>query len=144
MRTNRFVLPVLALVLFFGVVWTAQATGHFVTTGRSLAGGGAGGGGGGGPVGSVGESGTAGTGSGEGRVNPVAGSLAPIDIKGWMTLQQAADGLGMPVADLVAVIAPPAGVSLAPETAFKDVEKLVPGFSLTELRTRLATATPKA
>ena len=43
----------------------------------------------------------------------------------------------MPVADLIARIAPPADVTLAPDTAFKDVEKLVPGFSLTDLRARL-------
>jgi hypothetical protein len=70
-------------------------------------------------------------------VAPAAASLRPAELKGWMTLQEAADGLGMPVADLVAVIAPPAGVTLTPQTALKDVESLVSGFSLTQLRARL-------
>ncbi len=55
-----------------------------------------------------------------------------------MTIQEAADGLGIPVADLVSVIAPPEGVTLAATTALKDVEGRVPGFSLTDLRTTLA------
>lgn len=63
--------------------------------------------------------------------------LAAADLKGWMTLQQAADGLGMDVSALVALIGPPPGVTLPPSTAFKDVEGLVPGFELSSLREKL-------
>ncbi len=113
MRLNRWLLPALAIVVFFGVVGIAQATGLWVTSGRTI------------------------SAAGVEKTAPAAGSLTAADLKGWMTLQQAADGLGMPVTDLIARIAPPADVTLAPDTAFKDVEKLVPGFSLTELRARL-------
>jgi hypothetical protein len=59
------------------------------------------------------------------------------DIKGWMTLQQAADGVGIPVAIVIGLIGAPEGVSLAPSTVFKDVEALVPGFELVTFRDRL-------
>ena len=85
---NRFVMPALALVLFFGTIGVSQATGSWVTSGR----------------------------------------------QGWMTLDQAALGLGMPVADLIGLVgAPPGAVTGA--TAFKDIEAIVPGFSLATFRT---------
>ncbi|HEX2856162.1 MAG TPA: hypothetical protein VHO26_01605 [Propionibacteriaceae bacterium] len=56
------------------------------------------------------------------------------DLKGWMTLQQAADGLGVPVAELIAALDAPPGVEVAPATAFKDLESLVPGFELSAFR----------
>lgn len=129
-QLNRWLLPALAIVVFFGVVGVGQATGWWVTSGRTLPAGAVSG------PGASGGSGGTGSGTGAERVTS-PGSLAPADLKGWMTLQQAADGLGIPVADLVAAIGPPAGVTLDPQTAFKDVEKLVPGFSLADLRTRL-------
>jgi len=59
------------------------------------------------------------------------------DLKGWMTLQEAADGLGIPLADLILAIGPPPGVELKGDTAFKDIEALVPGFELSTLRETL-------
>ncbi|MCC6494897.1 MAG: hypothetical protein IT193_01420 [Propionibacteriaceae bacterium] len=59
------------------------------------------------------------------------------DLKGWMTLQQAADGLGIPVATLIELLDAPHGVSLAPSTPFKEVEGQVPGFELATFRGRL-------
>ena len=56
------------------------------------------------------------------------------DLKGWMTLQQAADGLGVPVAELIDLLDAPPAVDVAPSTAFKDLESLVPGFELSALR----------
>lgn len=64
-------------------------------------------------------------------------NLAPEDLKGWMTLQQAADGLGIEVAQLIALIGPASGSTLTPQTAFKDVEAIVPGFELSALREQL-------
>lgn len=73
-----------------------------------------------------------------GREHVVQGAgLSVDDIKGWMTLQQAADGLGIPVATLTGLIAAPEAVGLAPSTAFKEVESLVPGFELASFRDRL-------
>ncbi len=131
---NRWLLPTLALVVFFGVVGIASTTSAWVTSGRTLVAEGSGAGGG------SGESGEPGAGQGPGaeREGPVAGSVSPDDLKGWMTLRQAADGLGIPLADLVAAIGPPAEVTLQPQTPLKDVEKLVPGFSLNGLRAKLA------
>ncbi len=56
------------------------------------------------------------------------------DLKGWMTLQQAADGLGVPVGELIDLLDAPPGVDVAPSTAFKDLESLVPGFELSAFR----------
>jgi len=67
------------------------------------------------------------------------GQLAPEDVKGSMTLQQAADGLGMPFVELVTLINPPDPSLLTPTTAFKDLEALVPGFELTTFRETLRT-----
>ena len=73
-----------------------------------------------------------------GRQQVVQGVRMSVDdIKGWMTLQQAADGLGIPVAEVTELIGAPEDVSLAPSTAFKGVEALVPGFELTTFRDRL-------
>lgn len=64
------------------------------------------------------------------------GALTPADIKGWMTLQQVADGLNVPLADLYALANLP--TDLPPTTALKDLEKLVEGFETSLLRDRLA------
>jgi hypothetical protein len=59
------------------------------------------------------------------------------DIKGWMTLQQAADGLGIPVSLVIEMIDAPDTASLGPTTLFKEVEAQVPGFQLASFRDRL-------
>lgn len=59
------------------------------------------------------------------------------DIKGWMSLQQAADGLGAPVAVLIELIDPHGASDLSPATLLKDVESVVPGFELTTFRVLL-------
>ena len=63
--------------------------------------------------------------------------LSVDDIKGWMTLQQAADGVGIPVAAVIELIGAPEGAGVAPSTAFKEMEALVPGFELASFRDRL-------
>ena len=72
------------------------------------------------------------------------GQLAPEDVKGSMTLQQAADGLGMAFTELATLINPPDPSLLTSTTAFKDLEALVPGFDLATFRETLrAYLTPK-
>ncbi|MFZ0529227.1 MAG: hypothetical protein WAL91_01660 [Propionicimonas sp.] len=63
--------------------------------------------------------------------------LAVGDIKGWMSLQQAADGIGLPVATVIELIDAPDGAELRPSTLFKQVEAQVPGFELATFRDRL-------
>ena len=73
-----------------------------------------------------------------GRTTVVAGQqLGVDDIKGWMTLQQAADGLSIPVAEIIGMIDPSGAAGLTPGTAFRDVEGLVPGFALSTFREQL-------
>lgn len=73
-----------------------------------------------------------------GRDQVVQGARMNVDdIKGWMTLQQAADGMGIPVATMIGLIGAPEAAGLAPSAAFKDVESLVPGFDLASFRDRL-------
>lgn len=128
MTVNRWLMPTLALVIFFGAIGIAQASGTWVTSGRAVA------------VGSAGGSG----GEGTGRSTPATGALTPDDVKGWMTVQQAADGLGIPAQELIALIAAPTSVVIEPGMALKDIEPLVPGFSLTGLRERLRERAPRA
>ncbi|MBK9158954.1 MAG: hypothetical protein WAV45_09055 [Propionibacteriaceae bacterium] len=65
----------------------------------------------------------------------VAGQpLTVDDVKGWMTLQQAAEGVGLTVADLAGLISPDKPTLVKGATAFKDVETLVPGFELTAFK----------
>lgn len=74
-----------------------------------------------------------------GKVAVVAGRLTPAELKGWMTIRQAAEGLGVPPADLLALVAAPAGSGVSVDTAVKDLEALVPGFSLTTFRATVTT-----
>ncbi len=129
---NRWVMPLLAALLMFGTIGVAQASGNWVTSGRTAAGTGGGGAG-------DGAGGSEGTGSSADKT-VTAGTLTSADLKGWMTLAQAADGLGMPLADLITLIAPPAGSGVDGSTAFKDLETLVPGFSLTDFRPKVDAA----
>ena len=66
--------------------------------------------------------------------------LSVDDVKGWMTIQQAADGLGLPGGTIIGLIDPGNQAGLTPATAFKDVETVVPGFTLSGLREQLRTS----
>ena len=55
------------------------------------------------------------------------------DVKGWMTLQQVADGTGMATAALYAKLGLPADIP--PETALKDLEGMTEGFEIATVRT---------
>ncbi len=54
------------------------------------------------------------------------------DVKGWMTLQQVADGVGIDTATLYAQLG--LSADIPPETALKDLEKIVEGFEVSVVR----------
>ncbi len=68
-------------------------------------------------------------------------NMAAADIKGWMTLQQVMDGVRIPKEELYAVGSIPLDVPTS--TALKDLEPLVPDFSVTALREAVAGLQPK-
>lgn len=70
-----------------------------------------------------------------GRTSVDVNNLTAIDLKGWMTLQQALDGLKISQAELYAAGNIPLDVPLT--TALKDLEALVPGFEVSLLREKL-------
>ena len=86
----------------------------------------------------------------------VAGTLSADDVKGSMSLQVAADGVGVTVDDLITLINPSDRSLLSPAMLFKEIEAIVPSFELTLFRetlraflaardgTPLATPTPTA
>jgi hypothetical protein len=78
---------------------------------------------------------SAGVWSTSGRTEVSAQSLAPADLKGWMTLQQVIDGIGIPQAELYQIAHIPADMPAT--TALKDLEGSVPGFEITALREAL-------
>lgn len=70
-----------------------------------------------------------------GRQQLTAGQQITVDdIKGWMTIQQAADGLSIEPQEIIDLLDAPAGVELTPQTAFRELEELIPGFGLTTFR----------
>ena len=54
------------------------------------------------------------------------------DVKGWMTLEQVAGGIGMETATLIAKLGLPADIP--PATALKDLEGVTAGFEVTTVR----------
>jgi hypothetical protein len=77
----------------------------------------------------------AGVWSTSGRSAATLQQLTPADIKGWMTLQQVIDGVGIPQTELYALVNVPPDVPTM--TALKDLEGIVPGFEITVLRDAL-------
>lgn len=63
-------------------------------------------------------------------------NMRPEDIKGWMTLQEVGDGLGIPLDELYALTGVPADIP--PTTAMKDMEGLVAGFETSTVREAVA------
>ncbi len=128
MRTSLWVAPVASVVILFGTIGVADAVGAWQTTGRQMFGSGQGPGGGSGA-----EAGEPRGGGGRRELAP-GETLAPDDLRGWMTLGQAADGLRIDREVLIGLVGAPDGVTLTPDTAFRDVEGLVPGFELSTFR----------
>lgn len=105
MNRLTWIAPVVFVAVMLGGVGIAQATGTWVTSGKTTV---------------------------------AAGQLAAADIKGSMTLQQAADGVGIPFAELAALVNPSDPSILTPSTLFKDLEALLPDFDLATFRETLA------
>lgn len=101
MRVNKWLLPILALVLLLGTVGIAQAAGWWVVSGREMV--------------------------------DLTQLTSGDEVKGWMTLQQVADGTGIETEALVAKLGLPA--DLPPATVLKDIEGIVEGFEITAVRT---------
>lgn len=100
MRVNKWLLPILALVLLLGTVGIAQAAGWWMVSGREMV--------------------------------DLTQLTSGDEVKGWMTLQQVADGTGMETAVLLTKVGLPA--DLPPETVLKDIEGIVEGFEITAVR----------
>lgn len=127
MKRLTWIAPLAFIGIMLGGVGFAQLTGEWVSTGGAAAGQGAAGSG-------VGEDDGAGAGGG----TAVAGTLTPDTLRGRMTLQEAADGLGITVEELAVLINPDDPALLTGDTAFKEIEGLVPGFELSGFRAELA------
>lgn len=65
-----------------------------------------------------------------------AGQPDPAGIKGWMTLADISETYGVPLDALYTIIG--AGSDVPPETALKDLEKLVPGLEVSAVRAAVA------
>ncbi len=100
MTVNKLLIPVLALVIFFGAIGAAQATGNWVVSGRQIY-----------------DAGNLSSGS---------------DVRGWMSLQQVADGAGIEITEFYAQLNLPD--SIATETALKDLEGVIPAFEVSTVR----------
>ena len=101
MKVNKWLLPILALVLLLGTVGIAQAAGWWVVSGREMV--------------------------------DLTQLTSGDEVKGWMTLQQVADGTGIETAALLAKLGLPA--DMPPATVLKDIEGIVEGFEITAVRT---------
>jgi hypothetical protein len=71
-----------------------------------------------------------------GRTSVNLESFKPEDIKGWMTLQQISDGVGIPLKDVYLRANIPQDVPA--DTAVKDLEGVLAGFETSTLREVLA------
>ena len=65
-----------------------------------------------------------------------SGQADPQGIKGWMTLNDVSDTYGVPLEALYCMIG--ASPDVAPDTALKDLEKVVPGMEVWALREEVA------
>jgi hypothetical protein len=71
-----------------------------------------------------------------GRASVDMSGMTAVDLKGWMTLQQVMDGLPISQEQLYAAGNIPMDMPTA--MALKDLEPLVPGFSVSGLRAAVA------
>jgi hypothetical protein len=65
-----------------------------------------------------------------------SGQADPLGIKGWMTLHEVSEIYGVPLDDLYDMIG--AGAEVPPDTALKDLEKLVTGMEVSAVRAGVA------
>ncbi len=103
MIVNRFLVPLLAVGLFLGVIAGAVANGNWIVSGKEMV--------------------------------DLQNMASGAEIKGWMTLQQVADGYAIPPADLYRLSGIPADTPL--DTALKDLEGVVADFEISLVRERI-------
>lgn len=125
MKVNRWIMPALALVLLVGIIGASQAAGLWASTGRSAAAAGLGQGRGGG---------------GEGGEGGGTGAGATSVVKGWMTIEEAADASGLPVETVAELTGAADPASLDPATPLNQLESIVPGFTMSTFRALVADA----
>jgi hypothetical protein len=88
-------------------------------------------------LGSVGVAQATGAWEGSGKQEISSGGLVGSDeVRGWMTLQQIADGFGLGIEELYALLGLP--TDLPPESALKELEGLIPDFETSSVRELLA------
>jgi hypothetical protein len=61
-------------------------------------------------------------------------NLTADDVRGWMTIQEVADGLHLPVVTIYELAGVPEGSDVTPDTPLKQLEDSVPGFDVSALR----------
>ncbi|QQS02028.1 MAG: hypothetical protein IPK37_06555 [Austwickia sp.] len=71
-----------------------------------------------------------------GRTDVTSGALAPADLKGWMTVQQASDGLGIDIPTLLRLTGADAATvaAVTPATPLNELEDKVPDFTMSAFR----------
>lgn len=101
---SPYLYAIIGLAILFGTIQASKAIDFWTTSGRV---------------------------TGSGQAVTLTGN-DPLEIKGWMTLEQIATAYQLPVSELKA------GVGIAPDVPdtveLKQVEKLVPGFSAQRVR----------
>jgi hypothetical protein len=107
-RVNLVVYAALVLVLFLGVIETAKLAGVWSTSGKLTA---------------------------SGEQVQITGT-DPAEIKGWMTINDVITAYQVPKDEFYAQFKIPADLPVA--TPLKDIEPLVPDFSVTTVRDWLA------
>ncbi|MBK9713336.1 MAG: hypothetical protein IPO81_18820 [Kouleothrix sp.] len=110
-RVNLYLYAALILVVFLGTIEGAKLAGLWSTSGKLTA---------------------------SGEAVQITGN-DPAEVKGWMTIKDVITAYRVPKAAFYAQFALPADM---PETmALKDIEPVVPAFSVTDLRAWLAART---
>lgn len=108
MRMNRYLFVTLILVAWLGTVYTAQAFGIWSVSGKL-----------------------------DKLGNPItATGQNPDEIKGWMKIGDVTAAYKIPWEEIQAAFEIPK--DLPPSTALKDIEKVAPKFSVSELRAWIA------
>jgi len=105
MRINRYLFVALILIAWLGTVYTAQAFGIWSVSGKL---------------------------DKEGKPITATGQN-PDEIKGWMKLSDVANAYKIPLEEIMNAFDIPKDTP--PSTALKDIEKVAPKFSVSDLRT---------
>lgn len=104
---GRYWVPLAGIGVMVLVILVAMAAGYWSTSGRQLQGG-----------------------AGGGRGPVAAGSLSPEGLKGWMTVEEACEGLGVEMGDFLAALGMP--MDTPSETTLGNVEAV--GLTMADVR----------